>query len=400
VHAGRRILAVVPAVLSLLVSARARADDPAAAPQKKLHYRVDVVEYTNVGFFGRDINDKGQLALTGLSATTPFVGIARLWDPKDGFVTLAPGPSYATGINNHGDVTVIRQQEPDIRFLSSLWTRRDGLIDLGTIGRQTWAQAVNDDRVVVGWTEKDNPQRDRYAFRWTQTGGLQTLPDLPGGQIQGDARAITPDGLIVGYSYGVNGQEAVRWTDAGVQGLGDLPGGRFESAAFAANNKGQIVGVGHVAGDGSDYDQDGNPDSFSRAFLWTPDNGMTNLGALHPGDDSIATGINDDGTITGWSVHHPGGTSIEFTAVIWTPDGAIIDLQQLLDERSQGWRLGAMQAGAINDSGQILLEAERDGQYAIVTLTPHNPEPGTLLIAATAGVLFSHRPRRANKPRP
>jgi uncharacterized membrane protein len=364
-----------------------------APPGELPRYRVDVVEYSNAGYYGYDINDRVQVALTSTSPSVQFSNVARRWDPRDGFLTLAAERSFATGINRHGDVTVIREGG-DYRSLSALWTEGDGLTDLGTIGRQTWAEDVNDHREVVGWTERDTDARERYAFRWTRDGGLQTLPNLPGGQEQGNAFDITNRGLIVGYSYGPNGQEAVRWADGNAQGLGDFPGGWHESAAFAANERGQIVGVGHLEGDGRDLNGDGQPDPFARAFLWSEDDGMVDLGALGPDHHSVAYDVTDDGMVVGYSVPRPGGTSLAFTPFVWTEETGMVDVHTLLDEGSQEWRLGAFQMGRVNEFGQLLLHGAIDGEFAVVVLTP-NPEPGSMAVMAGGlSVLALRRVRR------
>jgi probable HAF family extracellular repeat protein len=250
-------------------------------------------------------------------------------------------------------------------------------------GRQTWAEDVNDRQAIVGWIERDTDARERYGFHWTRDGGLRTLPNLPGGQEQGDAFDVTNRGLIVGYSYGPRGQEAVRWVDGQVQGLGDFPGGWYESAATAANERGQIVGVGHVDGEGS-----------ARAFLWTEEKGMIDLGALSADDNSVAYDITDDGMVVGYSVKRPGGTSLAFTPFVWTEETGMVDVHTLLDEASRDWRLGAFQMGRINESGQILLHGALGDRFAVVVLTPHNPEPGAVsLIAGACAVLALRRVR-------
>jgi hypothetical protein len=382
------------AFAALLVSspnALGRNGPPGALPR----YRVDVVEYTSVLFSGYDINDRGQVALASLSPVVPFTGVARRWDPRDGFLTLAPEQSFSTGINKHGDVTVVHMAENSLAT-SALWTARDGLRDLGTIGLQTWAEDVNDHRVVVGWTERDTNERERYAFRWTRDGQLRTLPNLPGGpQENGIALDVTNEGLIVGYSYGASGQEAVRWVDGNVQGLGDFQGGVYESAAFAANERGSIVGVGHLAGNGADLNRDGKPDPIARAFLWSEDKGMINLGALRPDHNSVAYDITDDGMVVGFSAPRSGGTSLAYTPFVWTERTGMVDVHALLDDDSQGWRLGALQTGRINKSGQLLLHGALDNQFAVVVLTPvrtaNVPEPGAMLVMAGACALLGLR---------
>ncbi|HZN69068.1 MAG TPA: PEP-CTERM sorting domain-containing protein [Tepidisphaeraceae bacterium] len=378
---------------ALAVARHALGQNP---PGQLPRYRVDVVEYTSFGGYGYDINDRGQVALPSSSTDVQFSYVARRWDPRDGFLNLAPERSFATGINNQGDVTVIHEGG-DYRSMSALWTERDGPIDLGTIGRQTWAEDVNDRQVVVGWTERDTDARERYAFRWTRDGGLATLPNLPGGSHEGgDAFDVTNRGLIVGYSYGANGQEAVRWVDGKVQGLGDFAGGWYESAATAANERGQIVGVGHLEGDGSDLNGDGQPDSVAHAFLWSEEKGMVDLGALGADHNSVAYDITDDGMVVGYSVRRPGGTSLAFKPFVWTEETGIVDVHTLLDEDFQQWQLGAFQMGRVNESGQLLLHGALNGEFAVVVLTPvNNPEPSAILLMAGAGAaLVMRRVRR------
>src|SRR5688500_14814104 len=89
---------VLVALSALLVSSRhalGRNGPPSELPR----YRVDVVEFTSAAFYGYDINDRGQVALASLSPVVPFTGVARRWDPRDGFLTLAPEQSLSTGIN-------------------------------------------------------------------------------------------------------------------------------------------------------------------------------------------------------------------------------------------------------------------------------------------------------------
>jgi probable HAF family extracellular repeat protein len=389
-------LGVVVVLSSLLLSSR-HASGQDARPGVLPRYRVDVVEYTFFGGYGYDINDQGQVALPSAPAAGPSGVTAARWDPQSGMLPVAPSPSLATGINKQGDVTVIDMRD-DTHMRSSLWTQREGLTDLGTIGRQTWADDVNDHGVVVGWTERDTDARERYAFQWTRE-GLQTLPNLPGGSHEGgNAFDVTNKGLIVGYSYGASGQEAVRWVDGKVQGLGDFAGGIHESAAFAANERGQIVGVGHV--DGTDVNGDGKPDPMSRAFLWSEDKGMIDLGALGEDHNSVAYDINDDGMVIGYSVKRPGGTSLAFTPFVWTEETGMVDVHTLLDDDSKQWRLGAFQSGRINESGQLLMQGAIGDRYAVVVLTPvhnavQNPEPGgMLMMAGVAAVLGLRRARR------
>jgi hypothetical protein len=73
----------------------------------------------------------------------------------------------------------------------------------------------------------------------------------------------------------------------------------------------------------------------------------------------------------------------------------MVDVHTLLDDASKPWRLGAFQMGRVNESGQLLLQGESDGQYAVVVLTPvHNPEPGATAVMAGAVAALGLRRRR------
>ena len=363
-----------------VVAGEVRSDE-AGAGRKPLEYHVDVIEWTSAGYYGDDLNDRGQAALTGPSSAVQFGNLARRWDPRDGFLTIGPEYSHTTGINNRGDVSVVLMGQFAAPWRSALWTERDGLTDMGTLGgERAFADAVNDRGEVVGWSE--DAAGDRYAFLWTKERGMRSLGDLPGGNVSGWGIDITNNGMVVGTSYGADGQFAFRWTEqGGMQSLGDLPGGRAESVAKAANERGQIVGAGHIE------------QNHSRAVLWDEAGEIQDLGVLRPGDISHADDINNDGVVVGWSVPYPGGTSLAFVPFLWTQEHGMLDVHTLLDEESSAWRLGGFQMGGINDRGEILLSGMLNGQYARVLLTPINPEPGMLMTCVSAGMLLLRRRR-------
>ena len=349
--------------------------------EKPPTYHVNVIEWATAEYYGNDLNEHGQASLTGPSPVEQFGLIGRRWDERGGFLAVGPDSSMTTGINNRGDVTVVMMgaYASSTPWRAGLWTARDGLTELGTLGGlRTFADAVNDRGEVVGWSE--DAAGDRYAFLWTKEQGMRSLEDLPGGSANGWGIDITNNGMVVGTSYGADGQFGFRWTEkGGMQSLGDLPGGRAESAAKAANERGQIVGVGHIEA------------NYSRAVLWDEEGRMRDLGVLRPGDISHADDINKDGVVVGWSAPYPGGTSLAFVPFVWTEEHGMLDLHTLLDEASAEWQLAGFQMGGINDRGQILLSGMLDGQYARVLLTPINPEPATLLTCVSGALLLLRR---------
>jgi probable HAF family extracellular repeat protein len=169
------------------------------------------------------------------------------------------------------------------------------------------AHAINDDTVAVG---SSNTASSIHAFIWTRKDGvldLGTLPDDSGSQAFG----ISRQNEVVGYSSGPGGIEAVLWaSDGTIQGLGRLRDGDY-SRALAINESGDVVGSSGAAG-------------TTRAFLWTRSGGMEDLGVLPGNTESVATGINNPGQVVG-SSSGPFGTR----AFLWTRSGGMQDLGTL-----------------------------------------------------------------------
>ncbi|MGA1790559.1 MAG: hypothetical protein ACMUIM_03660 [bacterium] len=100
---------------------------------------------------------------------------------------------------------------------------------------------------------------------------------------------------------------------------------------------------GDIVGDMAKVTQDGEYESFS-GFLYTEDSGMIDLKSLLGGDFSGATGINDQGQITGWRSTEMGGTAFILE------DGIVRDLGSL----GSGGYNEFSGANAINNPGHIV----------------------------------------------
>jgi probable HAF family extracellular repeat protein len=87
-------------------------------------------------------------------------------------------------------------------------TERDGMVDLGTLGGDALAAAVNNRGQVVGDTFPDNIP---HPSSWTQTGGIVDLGTLGG--THAHAVALNDRGAVVGYGSTVGNaeQHAVLW---------------------------------------------------------------------------------------------------------------------------------------------------------------------------------------------
>src|SRR5204863_229750 len=146
------------------------------------------------------------------------------------------------------------------------------------------------------------------------------------------ANAVNDSGRVVGVVYGA-ASRAFSWTPAeGMIDLGTLGGGTFDfSIAAAVNDRGQVVGASSLNG-------------ARHAISWTRADGMIDLGNLG-GPDSGATAVNANGQIVGWSNV---GNRFKRHAFSWTPAGGMIDLGVL------GETFDLSEAVAVNDRCQVV----------------------------------------------
>jgi probable HAF family extracellular repeat protein len=252
------------------------------------------------------------------------------------------------------------------------------IIDLGSLSvpsssGDSIANDINDVGMVTGqsWTN-DNSS---HAFIWT-SGSMRDIGTLGGQNSVG--RSINFSGDVAGESEIGSGQttRAFRFTEAdGMVDLGTLGG--TNSSAYGINNSGQVVGEsdtgpGPVVGD-SHTRPNVRPGvrfrgfSFfnTHAFLWTEGVGMTDLGHLG-GGTSRATAINNNEVVVGFSTRI-NGTGYAFS---WTRAGGMVDLNTLLPLNS-GWVL--MEADGINDNGQITGYGLHHGAGRAFRLSPYKP---------------------------
>lgn len=244
------------------------------------------------------------------------------------------------------------------------------IVDLGTFpgGTVSQGQALNDCGEVAGYARFAN--YNAHAFIWTKFAGLQDLGAIPPQQNFSVAQAINAFGIVAGYSTynyppnlsshaalwiggqildlgGNNAQamginlwgnvvgysvpHAFLWTPfEGMHDLGNLPGGYY-SQALAINSRDEVVGFSNA--------KDGN----WHGFLWTKRTGMLALPFLPGGNSASANAINEWGLIAGGSASKSSST----IATLWSGTGRVEALGTL---PGQGWS----SAFAINDSGQVV----------------------------------------------
>ena len=152
----------------------------------------------------------------------------------------------------------------------------------------------------------------RLLSLWTVVAYLRTAPnanaqpmfmgigDLPGSTFESRASAVSADGLVVvGGGRSASGREAFRWTaSGGMVGLGDLPGGgAFWSGAAATSADGSVV-VSLATSE-----------SGIEAFVWDSTHGMREL-------DQVLTGLGLD--LTGWWLENATGISADGRVIVGT----------------------------------------------------------------------------------
>jgi probable HAF family extracellular repeat protein len=299
--------------------------------------------------------------------------------------------SVANGISADGLVVVgqSRGQNGEEAFR---WTQSGGMVGLGHLAGislppygvfyTSEATAVSaDGSVVIGQSStangNGNTQDEYEAFRWTQSGGMVGLGDLPGGRFTSRANAVSADGSVV-VGIGVNAMtvQALRWTQssgmmsstvigndiaigvsadgvvvAGSDGLmqgngntirlGDLPGGANYTEAKGMSANGLVV-VG-----------DSNSSLGREAFRWTQSGGMVGLGDLPGGSfRSQALATSGDGSVV---VGYGTGTKGD-EAFVWNQTQGMSSLQSVLAAAGinmTGWQLSS--ANGVSANGRSIV---------------------------------------------
>jgi probable HAF family extracellular repeat protein len=230
------------------------------------------------------------------------------------------------------------------------------------------AYAINDSGTVVGFSESRGANGEYFgdrAFRW-DNGSVTPTELLPLGasstsQNFSYAWGVNSAGTAIGISgkFDVNlqyhGWRAVRWdanqinpTELGTIGP-DAPGDTSAvNAAYAINTTGTTVGIATM------HDSDGNS-LGTRPVKWNAGGSTaTQLGLLGTNAQGITAGkaedVNDNGGAVGVLSSYVNGNVGQHKAVYWRPNGAVIDLNSLIDP-SSGWDL--QDAVAISNTGWV-----------------------------------------------
>lgn len=289
-----------------------------------------------------------------------------------------------TDINSKG-VVVGYLQQSDGYYPAQLVDGELRLLGGGT--QQGQAAAINDNGVIVGTANYPDSRtvaaifasgsatelNDGHAYDiddsgtivgevnnvpayWPHGGAPLALPPLLEGQ-GAWVTATNQQGWMVGSAIGPRSSEdgqlanhAVLWRDGQITDLGAAAAG--DTIATGVNDKGTIVAFTQLT-DATD------PSTWSfTSFTW--DDGVTTPLPVPEGDTGCsATSISD----SGWVAGSCGVGGQEQHGVLWV-DGQVIELEELL---GKGWKAGS---AVINEDGQIVGQGFYQGELKVYVLTP------------------------------
>jgi probable HAF family extracellular repeat protein len=195
--------------------------------------------------------------------------------------------SWATGVNDRGEVVGFSDTWDGLRH-GFVW-RQGVMTDLGPAGTSSVAYDVNSHGVIAGGRYVD--AMNAVPVTWTR-GRLRTLTEL-----QGVATAINDRGDVAGQL--TNG--SFFWSGGRLVVIPQVPGLMYLQAE-GLNDRGQVVGM-----------------TDSDAFLWQ--DGTTTFLPRLAGSTTTASDINDRGWVVGFSATTPDGLGQH--AVLWIPRGGM-----------------------------------------------------------------------------
>lgn len=198
---------------------------------------------------------------------------------------------------------------------------------------------------------------DSKAFLDPLSGGALTQLTAP---VSGGASAafgINANGLVAGGSVGVNATDItpLLWQNVTPQALPLLPG-FLQAVATSVNDSGVAAGIAFDI----NFEVLSDPNATAHAVLFNTGS-VTDLGVL-PGDvSSLASGINNAGSVVGFSSSQPPNFALHLNALLGAPAGNdhafIYTGGKMYNLTSQlvngtGWQLSF--ATQINNAGQIV----------------------------------------------
>jgi uncharacterized membrane protein len=263
------------------------------------------------------------LSKDGKVMAANFGGEIFRWTSGAGFHDLGLGDTFnsSIGISADGETIVTGRTGADGNTNPAMWQRSTGWVDLGHPAEGCvldggWGDAWSvsgDGSVVVGlaWY---CPGAE--GFQWTKEGGIVGLGHPAGASSRATAISADASTIVGFYEDPTQGfRRPVRW----ISGSTDLfLGDEMAGEAIGVSSDGsQIVG------------QAANSRGVGTAFYYTPSGGLVLLGVLsgNKTDESVATGVSDNGIVIGASISTFSWASHPF---IWSAKTGLQRLQPLL----------------------------------------------------------------------
>jgi probable HAF family extracellular repeat protein len=289
---------------------------------------------------------------------------ATLWPAPDAPVDLTSrnaSSATALDINDAGEVLISPVASGDF-----IWSRQQGARSIPdpSLGSFFDAAALNNDAHVTGVIVKSAVAE--HGGIWSPQSGFRDIGVLPGGNLS-EPSDINNNDEVVGIGNRDHGSlfdleaqgHAFLWTPGdGMQDLG-TPAGVRNAHPTAINDQRQIAG----------YSQNENAAFF--AWRWTQESGFERLGSVFQGGESSqALDIDAQGLAVGQAISESGASA----AVLWTPDGAAHNLG--------GFAPGdGARASGVNDEGQVVgnVTTQQGTRAVRWTLSSVDNAPGILI---------------------
>jgi len=359
-------------ILALAISAM-------AANTKQLHYTITDLSVLGISS-ASGINNLGQI--TGSDNN----GHAFLYTPGKGIKDLGtlPGDTASSGaaINDLGQVTgtswIPLGDYWNEAFHAFIYSERTGMYNIGvpldcSYYDSVWTYSINIFGQVTGdcflgfnpsdyraflyspRTGMENPETLDYSDSWGY--GINDFGQVTGCHFDVANNNNSPSGNYHAFIYGAKSG----FKDLGTLGDPDLD--MSWSEGYAINNLGEVTGHSTFATPSCS----GDPCYYNHAFLYRPETGMKDLGALPGSNNSTGNSINDLGQVVGYSSYINGDDSPDSFHAFLYSSGKMTDLNTLIDP-SLGWTLSY--AYGINDFGQIIGSGVINGQTHAFLMTP------------------------------
>ncbi len=352
------------------------------------------------------ISDLGNFFATGVndsSWVTGYDGRALVWQPGLGtqqilgpFDCTAGCTTRANAINNAGEVAGYVWYSNFSSYRAMRWSASGGVVDMGDLpggGNYSRGFAINDQGWVAGQASGQyvghpnfGNQSFQHATLYRAPADVVELQDLPGGTQNSNGRGINDAGAVVGERLTSAGSRAIYWAPDGTAlDLGaawGVAGAGAESFARDINNHGQAALQLPLAGGGA------------TAAVWQAGIGFTVIGLLPGASTAIAHAINDDGVTVG-SAGTFGAAGTKGFA--WSLADGLVDLNDRLDPvGGAGWSI--LEATGISESGLIVGRGYSSTLgYRAVLITPVS-EPATVLLWAAGLAALALGVRRRQRP--